>query len=98
MIPLIAYPFELDPTGSVAVADQASDEYQAMLLAVLIQTRLEERIPVPGFGIDDIPFGTLTSAELQIPVSVYGPPVQITEVATKIVNETTQDVLVSFER
>ncbi len=84
MAQIIAFPFGLTPAGTVAVAEQGSDEANAEQIAVLALTRRGERQMVAGFGVRDPTFGRLDPGELAAAVAAWGP----SGVAIKSVNIT----------
>lgn len=96
-VPLISYPFQLSPAGSVATVDQGSDAQLAQELAVAVLTRTGERVLVPSFGIADPVFVGFDEDALRLHVELFGPPVVIDEVTVQFINDNTQDVAVRFQ-
>lgn len=94
--PLIAYPFRISPSGSVATADEGTDAQLAQELAVAVLTKTGERVLVPEFGLDDPVFSGFDADALRLHVDLFGPPVRIQDVRTRYVNEATQDVVIEF--
>lgn len=94
--PLISYPFRLAPSGAVAVVEQGTDEQLAMELAAAVLTRPGERDLAPLFGIADPVFAGFEPDALRLHVDLFGPPVNIDEVALRFVDDRTQDVVVYF--
>lgn len=96
MARILSHPFRL--VGSqVATVEQESAAGQAEQLSALLLTKRGERTLVPAFGVTDPVFGDVDTAELNLAVSLFGPPVQILEVQKRIVDETTQEVEVVYE-
>lgn len=98
MTRLISFPFRVDPTGSVAARDDSDVEYLGEELAQLIQTHPGERELVPLYGLNDPAYAGLDAAMLTGQVSLFGPPVQITKVESRPLNDTQTDVVVYFDR
>lgn len=96
-VPLIAYPFRLSPSGSVVTVEEGTDEQYAQELAVAVLTRTGERPLVPDFGIDDPVFVGFDAEALRLHVDLFGPPVDVSGVAIRVVDESTQSVVIEFE-
>jgi phage baseplate assembly protein W len=94
---ILSHPFRLAGNGSIATAEQDSDEANAEQLAVLILTRIGERPMVPGFGITDPTFGTLDRSEVAAGVAAYGPDVNVTDVRAEYESDSTQLIELDFE-
>lgn len=97
MTALIAYPFRVAGTGEVMTAQDGTADYHAMELAVALLTRPGERELVPSFGTADPAFDGFDADALSLHVSIFGPPVSIEQVESEFIDETTQDVVVSFD-
>lgn len=93
---LIAYPFRIDPTGSVATVEEGSDLQYAHELAVAVLSRPGERVLVPDFGIADPTFVGFDEDALRLHIDMFGPPVNIDRVEVQYVDDHTQDVVVHF--
>lgn len=96
-VPLIAYPFRLSPSGSVVTVEEGTDEQYAQELAVAVLTRTGERPLVPDFGIDDPVFIGFDAEALRLHIDLFGPPVDVNDVAIRYVDATTQSVVIEFE-
>lgn len=94
--PLIAYPFRLDPSGSLATALEGSDEQLAQELAVAVLTRPEERVLAPDFGVADPVFRGFDEDALRLHIDLFGPPVDLDDVAVQFLDDTHEDVVVTF--
>lgn len=95
---LISFPFRLAPSGSVVTTADGTDERYAEEISTLILTRRGERPLVPAFGIDDPVFAGVDEHDLGLAVQTFGPPVVITAVTTKQVDDSRQTVVVSWDR
>lgn len=93
---LIAYPFRLDPSGSVATVLEGSDEQYAQELAVAVLTRPEERVLCPDFGVSDPVFRGFDDDALRLHIDLFGPPVDLDDVSVQFLDDTHEDVVVSF--
>ncbi len=95
MARVLAHPFRL--VGQQAdVVEEGSDAGLAQMVAVLATTRRGEREMVPAFGISDPTFDTINAAELNAALAMFGPPVQIDDVATGAVDDTTMEAVITF--
>jgi hypothetical protein len=94
--PLIAYPFQLAPAGSVATAEQDTDEQLAHEIAVAILTSPRERLMATDYGIADPAFAGFEADALRLSNDTHGPPVSIDEVTLRFIDDRTQDVVVYF--
>lgn len=98
MASLLAHPFELGANGSFVVRDEATDEYIAERLALILSTRPGERPAVPLFGMDDPAFHELSLPELQVQCELFLIPVEIIDVTTRIVSDGDIEFSVEFNR
>jgi hypothetical protein len=94
---LISFPFRVTPAGYVATLPDDSSEYYSDELGLLVGTTPGERELVPSYGLNDPTFAQVDENELAVKVAMFGPPVQITNVAHKWVSSTQQDVTIEFE-
>lgn len=95
---VLSHPFRLSPTGEVATVLDGSEQANAEALAVLVSTRIGERVLVPGFGITDPVFGGLDPAEVNAGLATYGPPdVTVTAIAVDYPNDTAAAIRIEFE-
>lgn len=79
---MIAHPFRL--VGStVATVEQASDAGLIQSVAVLATTRRGERPLVPSFGITDPAFHSVSQAEINAGLALFGPDVTVEQVHTE---------------
>jgi len=76
MANLFAYPFRVNPDGTVAKTPDGED-YYGQELANLIMTTPGERPLVPDYGITDPVFNNLNTVELLGKIEMFGPPVNI---------------------
>lgn len=95
-VPLISYPFRLAAGGVVAVVEEGRDQQVAEELVTAVLTKRGERVLVPDFGIADPVFVGFDADALRLHVEVYGPPVDVTDVAVQFLDDRTQDVVISF--
>lgn len=95
---LLSFPFRLAPSGSAVTLSADSDEYYAEEIAALVVTRRGERILVPSFGIDDPVFQGVDRQDIALAVATFGPPVDIVAVTTRQVDDSHQDVVITFQR
>lgn len=95
MVKLISYPFRLNVGGSVVTKEEGED-YYGDELAMLIRTIPGERELVPDYGIEDPTFGTINDIELLEKISMFGPPVEITETKSAFVSEDRVAVNISY--
>lgn len=96
-VPIIAYPFRLAPSGVIQTVEEGTDEQYAQELAVAVLTRPGERDLVPDFGIADPAFVGFDHEALQLHISMFGPPVELTAVTVTPTSDTAQDVTIDFE-
>ena len=97
MARIISHPFRLE-NGAVATVDQADDQAMSEQLAVLVLTRRGERLMVPLFGVPDPAFQGLAIEDVIFGVSLFGPPVRITDLRTVVEDATSQRVTVTYDR
>ena len=95
---MIAFPFRLDPTGSIASVDQDSDAEIDQQIAVGMLTRPGERITVPTFGVHDPSFNHFLLGNLQRHCVDFGPDVTIRTVQTNQLTEGREQVTINWER
>jgi hypothetical protein len=93
---ILSHPFRLAPDGRIATVEQDTAQAHAEQLAVLVLTRRGERPLVPTFGITDPTFGDLDVAELEGAVETFGPAVALEEVELEFLDESTEQVTVTF--
>lgn len=93
---LISHPFRVETNGTIATTDQGSDLSYKEQIAVLMLTRVGERVLVPAFGITDPAFDRVDKAELINKIKMFGPPVTITNVIERFTSPTTVEVRVDF--
>lgn len=96
MAQILSYPFRLNPDGTVATVDQASDQANAEQIGVILQTIQGERPLQPGFGIPDPAFGGIQPGIVTAQVALYGPPVNVEAVDLTARTDTETDIRVSF--
>lgn len=94
--PLIAYPFQLAPSGAVATAEQDTDTQLAHEVACAVLTAPQERPLATDYGIADPTFSGFEADALRLSVDSHGPPVTIDAVDVRFVDARTQDVVVYF--
>lgn len=95
---VISHPFRLAPTGEVATVLDGSEQANAEAIAVLVSTRVGERVLVPGFGIADPVFGRIDPAEVNAGVATYGPDdVTVTSVDVDYPTDTRATIAIEFE-
>lgn len=98
MTQLLSYPFRIDPRGYAVTRDDASDAYYAEEISMLVQTQPGERVLQPAYGVDDPAFqNRFPTSELIMKTKVFGPPVEITDVAVNFPQDGIADVRVEFD-
>lgn len=97
-VALIAFPFRIGPTGSLATVEQNSDTEVDQLLAVALLTAPGERDQVPTFGVADPAFSGFPRGALQRHVIDFGPQVEITEVLINPTMDGREEVVVHWVR
>lgn len=95
-VPLISYPFRLSAAGAVTVVEEGSDPQLAEELAVAVMTAPGERPLVPEFGVADSAFVGFDAEALRLHVQTFGPPVDVSDVSVRFLNDAHQDVVVYF--
>lgn len=93
---LLSHPFRLEASGAVATVEDGTEEAAAEGIAILALTRLGERDLVPGFGISDPAFDTMSIDELNVGLSEYGPAVTVTDVTITHPTDTLERVELAF--
>lgn len=94
---LLSFPFRLNAIGSVAALADDSEEYYGEELAVLVSTVPGERKLVPTYGMTDPTFDQFDPAELELKVSLFGPPVRISNVVAAWTGAGQQDVIIEYD-
>lgn len=94
--PLLSYPFRLALSGDAATVEAESDAQLAEELAVAVLTRPEEREYLEGFGVADPVFAGFDLDALRLHVSLHGPDVDVDALSIDFVNDSTQEVTVTF--
>jgi hypothetical protein len=95
-VPLLSHPFRLLPNGSIAARDDGSDEYLAERIALILITQPGERPLAPLFGINDAAFNSLDQQALEAQVSIFQIPVNIVDVTTDTITDSTINYTVQF--
>jgi hypothetical protein len=95
---LIAFPFQLDPTGSVATVEQDSDAEIDQQIALAMLTRPGERMQVPSFGVADPAFAGFQAGALQLHCDDFGPEVEIINVKTSRPVDGREEVVINWVR
>lgn len=62
-VPHFAFPFRFGASGSAEVVEQDTIEEIEQGVKVLVLTNIGERLEVPDFGIEDLPFKTSVDME-----------------------------------
>lgn len=94
--PLIGYPFQLAAAGVVATAEQDTDTQLAHEIACAVLTAPQERPLATDYGIADPAFAGFEADALRLSIDSHGPPVTISEVTVRPIDDRTQDVVVYF--
>lgn len=95
---VISHPFRLAPTGEVATVLDGTEQANAEAIAVLVSTRIGERVLVPGFGISDPVFAEVDEAEVNAGLATYGPPdVNVTAITIDYPTDTAAAIRIDFE-
>lgn len=95
---LIAFPFRLDPTGSVATVEQDDDAEVDQQIALAMLVRPGERFQVPTFGVSDPAFAEFELGALQRHCDDFGPDVDIVTVSTSRPAEGREEVVINWTR
>lgn len=95
---LIAFPFQLDPTGSVLTVEQDSDGEIDQQIALAMLTRPGERMQVPNFGVADPAFARFAVGSLQRHCDDFGPEVEIVTVNARRPAEGREEVVINWQR
>jgi hypothetical protein len=66
------------------------------MLAILISTVPGERQLVPLFGVNDPSYARIEEHDVSSKLSLFGPPVKITRLATEQTSDVLQTVVVEF--
>lgn len=98
MIKLLSVPFRLQTDGSPVTVEQDSDEHYAELIASLVVTRPRERKLAPGFGLNDPQYRSISRIELIAGVAAFGPNVKIKDIRERKINDTEQQIVLTFTR
>lgn len=97
MAQMISFPFRKNQNGRIATVEQDSDAHHAEELAVLALSRPGERDLVPDFGIDDPAYETIHQAEVEAQIELFEVPVVITRMDVETVDDTRQNITLTFE-
>jgi hypothetical protein len=98
VVDVLSFPFRVLPGGSIAGVEQDTPDHYAELLTALVMTRIGERDLCPGFGTPDPLFtGGIEAAAVASGAALFGPPVRITGIETRVTGPATQNVTVSFD-
>jgi phage baseplate assembly protein W len=95
MAQVFAHPFRL-AGNAVAKVEDGSDAGLAQQIAVLATTRRGERPMVPAFGVTDPVFSSLSLAELNAGLAMFGPRVSVTGVDVDPVDDRTVRTRVTY--
>lgn len=95
MARVLAHPFRL-AGAEVAKVEDGSDEGLGQLVAVLVTTRRGERPMVPAFGVSDPVFDSYSVAEVNAALSMFGPAVQVDEIAHAPIDDVSQRAVLTF--
>lgn len=96
MADTLSFPFRLAPNGAPVTVEVDSDAHYMDLLVALAMTRPGERHLVPEFGVNDPVFDEFDGAALVAAAAAFGPPVEIDGVSVSYVDETTEEIVVTF--
>lgn len=94
---LLSHPFRILPSGSAAVLDDATDEYMAERIALILTTEEGERVLVPDFGVGDLAYSGLTQAALAVQCDLFDLPVSILAVEEKPMSDDLVGYTVTFD-
>lgn len=96
MAQILSHPLRLGPGGGLATVEQGSEQSLAEQLAVFLLTKKEERALVPAFGVRDPTFHELDQEEVNLGLSVFGPPVQVSAIEANIKADGSAEVKVTY--
>lgn len=96
MMELLSHPFRLETSGNIATVTDDTDQAYAEGLAVLLLTRVGERVLVPGFGTADATFDEVSITEINAALADYGPPIQVTDIDITNPTDSTEAVTLAF--
>ena len=94
---LLSFPFRLNSKGNAVVADDASAEYCAERLTVILGTQPGERPLTPSFGVNDPAFESFAVQALTVQVALYGLPVEIGDVSRTFISDAQEHITVRFD-
>lgn len=94
---LLSHPFRILPNGSAAAYDDATEEYMAERIALLLATTQGERPLVPDFGVGDLAYEGLTQPALANQCDLFDLPVDIIEVRENVLSAEATDYTVVFD-
>lgn len=97
MAQVLSHPLRLGPDRGFHKVEQDTDDSLAEQLAVLLLTKQGERPLVPAFGVPDPTFRVLSADEVNLSVSLFGPPVTVDEVDYAIDPEGRAEVTVTYD-
>lgn len=92
----LSFPFRLLPNGRAATVEQGSADADRESIAQLVLTRIGERPLLPGFGMPDPAFAGFEPTELTAVVAMFGPTVDIVDVAVSAADDVSQNVDIEF--
>lgn len=96
---LLSHPLRITPTGQMATVEDGSDAAVGEAIAVLIGTRLGERVMQPTFGIPDPVWLGLRAADVNAGLDIWGPQgVSVTGVKRESASGGGRDVTLQWER
>lgn len=98
MTNLISFPFRFAEDGSVAVHDDASDDYYSEEIAAMLLTRPGEREMVPDFGVEDQAYAEFDFDELQTKLSLFNVPVVLDQVTGGAISDEYTELDITFDR
>lgn len=70
---IIAFPFRYAPNGELVTIPDGSDAEINQHIAMLLLTRVGERMLVPQFGIPDPAFAGIDMSDVQAGLNTFGP-------------------------
>lgn len=97
MTAILSQPFRVLSNGNVATVEQNSDQGNAEQIGVLASTYLGERPLSPGFGVTDPTFGSLHPSEVLAGLSLFGPPVEVSDIRASWESDSTQLITIDFD-
>lgn len=93
---VLAFPFRLTTTGTVALVEQGSEAHLAQQAYQFVSTRPREIPLAPLYGVDDPLFRNVSEGEIVTGLAVYHPDMNVEAVDIKWSSEGTKRIAIEF--